>query len=813
MRRLAVCLCLLLFIVNFPAHAQDDSAYRLHTPSAEEYLTAIEQIAIQQRPLLKNNEWVNLRLFPVITHELFNRYKPIDTVDFHRLWDAYHTLGIGDDWKYANIRKQWNVAIIYAWLRQNKIDLSKVSELRFEDYWITVTPRDYNADGLNEYLLDISQGERADRLACQYDKSTYVDYLVTEQVRDDYYFLETPLGWFGSDRNFTDNDQGLVEFRFEDINADGLPEWVLGEGGFSGGGPSVGYANSGQLFVLGWRNGKLIDLASNESQNGSRSITQYEEDDGICMGAIPRDVSWEFKNTDDDPALEILQHQIYIDNWFCEARRTRILDWSAGDDRYIEKGESLDFPYDTRNCAQRHAEEALWMGDYITAIQYFEQSLNLPRFQYHYDWPQDWLDSENEYVQPQLDKLDQYRIARMALAYVMNAQPDKANAVISGLQSETFDLEAVKSMVDALSKTIDDPLHACLVVYNVFTQQFPDQIYGETVEQEYPNYHDYDPARVGCDVSPMIDQLLAQQKRTTDETPVKMLEKLGLKVGDSISEDLNGDGQKEWLVWLDSLMLPIFFAPQNDVYVISRPAVDPYHLSDGVHTWKLPDDTGTGLVYLNKSAWAAQYGVPWACVYDNVCGVGGGESQCIPGPGSELVLWRMVGQELTQILETNLCRADLDSLFPQGEGSHVLDGGAISYPGAYSLETSSLIYRWDESTLTYEPPSRPTLQPSPTAISPEAPAYQSADDAFDAGDYAAALEMVDTEINHITQEYPDTDPNKAEYLNPSLYSRTLILEALNRRDDALAEYVAIYNAAPDSAWGELAALHLEKVTP
>lgn len=43
------------------------------------------------------------------------------------------------------------------------------------------------------------------------------------------------------------------------------------------------------------------------------------------------------------------------------------------------------------------------------------------------------------------------------------------------------------------------------------------------------------------------------------------------------------------------------------------------------------------------------------------------------------------------------------------------------------------------------------------------------------------------------------------------YYRALALEALNRPDEALAEYIAIYETAPDSAWGMLAALHLEKV--
>lgn len=50
------------------------------------------------------------------------------------------------------------------------------------------------------------------------------------------------------------------------------------------------------------------------------------------------------------------------------------------------------------------------------------------------------------------------------------------------------------------------------------------------------------------------------------------------------------------------------------------------------------------------------------------------------------------------------------------------------------------------------------------------------------------------------------------YLIPlSRYYYALVLESRNRPDEALAEYIAIYEAAPESAWGMLAALHLERV--
>jgi tetratricopeptide (TPR) repeat protein len=84
-------------------------------------------------------------------------------------------------------------------------------------------------------------------------------------------------------------------------------------------------------------------------------------------------------------------------------------------------------------------------------------------------------------------------------------------------------------------------------------------------------------------------------------------------------------------------------------------------------------------------------------------------------------------------------------------------------------------------------------------------------------------------VNQIEQQYPDVEamrqalPDLEMLINnppadtdnhllvKAHYLHALALEALNRPDDALAEYVALYQAAPDSAWGRLAALHFEPI--
>jgi tetratricopeptide (TPR) repeat protein len=68
------------------------------------------------------------------------------------------------------------------------------------------------------------------------------------------------------------------------------------------------------------------------------------------------------------------------------------------------------------------------------------------------------------------------------------------------------------------------------------------------------------------------------------------------------------------------------------------------------------------------------------------------------------------------------------------------------------------------------------------------------------GEYYEALSQIDSLLAS-----PETE-NDALQLT---YWRALTLELMRRTDEALAEYVTIYDAAPESAWGMLAALHFE----
>ena len=73
--------------------------------------------------------------------------------------------------------------------------------------------------------------------------------------------------------------------------------------------------------------------------------------------------------------------------------------------------------------------------------------------------------------------------------------------------------------------------------------------------------------------------------------------------------------------------------------------------------------------------------------------------------------------------------------------------------------------------------------------------------AFKQGDYDLVLQMTDLALMNASGQ-------EESLVLAFRYYRALALEALERPDEALAEYVAIYETAPESAWGMLAGLHI-----
>lgn len=798
---------LLLLVIVVPVQAVDGE-YHLRVPSATEYIERVTEIAQQQDP---QNEWQTRNLYSGLTDAVFRRFPDLDQVDYQQILAAYDAMGIGHD-GYFWRRDQWVEAIFSAWLRQTQPDFSSNNELTFRDFHIGILPYDFDADGQDEYVLDVIKGEPTDRYDCRY-QAEYVNYLVVRLTNTGYQLIDTPLYWegYGTDAVSNFGEGGQVEFNFEDINADGLPEWLVLRGGETFGGPGMGYENTGRLYILGWRGGDLIDLALlGDGSQYPYSVTAYGEESFGCDNAVPRDVTWEFSNIDDDAAQEILQHQLYQDNWQCIIRTTKVIDWDADTDRYVQIDEQRDFLEDSQNCARRQAEEAMWDGNYEDALEHYERALMLSP----YIDPDENNSEVDEYYREQARNrriaYDQYHMGRMALAYQLTRQPEQARPILESLSQQEFSYEPIEYFVQALIAAPDTPFGACLAAYTTFAQHYRSSssttyLLGVTQEQYYNSYVSYSPARIGCDVLPMLANELNSRTFTADRLPEEHVSDLGLRVRKVIHADLNGDGQDEWLVWTESPMNPFFFALDDDNhYIVSTPAVDPFDHADEIYLWALPDESGTAVAYLTQG-FARYYPEPWACVYDPVCGMGGGGTECSPDGFWGLTMWRMEALELIPILtDVNVCRADFEALFPGGEASSQIDGGELIW--VEDNTSSPIRYNWDTTNRTYmefNTHVEPTLVP--TSIPTPEPQYRYVDEALDAGDYSAALTMLD-ETAARNQDYYRENPDA---LYAYQYQRAFILEALNRSDEALAEYLAIYEAAPESAWGMLVSLHFE----
>jgi hypothetical protein len=797
---------LLLLMTIMPIQVQAQT-YTLRVPSAAEYVEGITAVALQQNP---QNEWQVRNLYYNLTDMVFRRFPNLDEVDYEEILAAYDAMGIGQD-GYFWRRGQWVEAIFSAWLQQTEPDFINSTELHFEDFQVGVSPYDFDADDQDEFVLDVMKGNPINRNDCHY-QAEYGNYLVIQSSESGYQLIETPLYWEGNGSDAVTNfgEGGQAEFNFEDINADGLPEWLVLIGGETFGGPGMGYQNTGRLYILGWRNNRLIDLAMlGDGSQYPYSVTAYGEDSYGCDTAVPRDVSWEFRNLDDDDAQEILQHQTYLDNWQCIARRTKVIDWNAQQDRYVQIDERRDFPVDSRNCARRQAEEAMWAGNYEQALGHYERAFSLSPYINPDEENPERDESYREQLRNRRITYEQYHIGRMALAYQLTGQAEQARTILQSLSSQEFSYEPVEYFVQALIGAPDTALGACLAAYTSFAEHFQASSYnsyllGVTQEETYQSYQSYSPARIGCDASTLFKTELQNQQLTAERLPADYLNELGMSTRKLIQGDFNEDGQDEWLVWPESPMNPFFFALDGDHYVVSTPAIDPFNHADEIQLWPLPDESGIAIAYLNQGV-ERFYPEPWACVYDSICGMGGGDAECPPDGFLGLTMWRMEGLELIPILEdATVCRTDFAALFPGGEASTEIDGGEIIFPEAN--RTSPIRYTWDATTQSFvEFSSQMEATLLPTVIPTPEPKYRYFADALDAGDYVEALTMLD-ESAAANQNYFQENPDA---LYAYHYQRAFILEALNRPDEALTEYIFIYEADSDSPWGMMAALHLE----
>ena len=192
-------------------------------------------------------------------------------------------------------------------------------------------------------------------------------------------------------------------------------------------------------------------------------------------------------------------------------------------------------------------------------------------------------------------------------------------------------------------------------------------------------------------------------------------------------------------------------------------------------------------------------------------------------------LWRIKEFEFEQFFEMPLCEyREINEIF-SGRIGQELNGWAIQLEAEYSFyndEYGEVVYAWDQTAQNYVviSPHRSRLSRQETNASgqgnsetdvnfgatlmTDAELFQAVSNAHDLYRRENTLQAVELLADAVEVSAPDVNPI---VLNAARYWHAFLLEMLGRHEEALAEYVTIYETAPNSSWGKLAALHLEPI--
>lgn len=789
MRR--VVLWVLLFLVVVSSSSATDR-YRLRVPHVEEYLRALPQIFDLANASIapSHSDYFDLMMFSALDTELRWRFSDLPDADVHLLYETFNYLlrsGAGE-WQWELDRDFWGEAIVSALLTQFDGEPDEETTLNLKDWEVIITPRDFNADGRNELMVEV----RSD---------FYARHFVVQHDITGYRIVDAPLPWFGCCFPYWIDASGFMsELLFADMTGDGKPEWVLALGGVGG-----GHQNHGHLYILTWEDNRLIHL-SPESEERSQ-LMSYSAAGGGGAPLFPYGVEVNFEDTNGDGRIEVIITQHYEDNWGCQPTETRIFAWDA-DVRHFELSEHLwDYP-DTAQCALRLAQDAIWDGDYEAAVPLLEHRVALYA-------EKDFADTQAVYAG-----------VRLALAYAFTGRSEEAVTLLDALNLYAYEAlppidELVIQARDAYSQQMN-AFDLCLSLYDTFDRYFrsdwlTDTYWGVTDNIVVPLVSAGAPGRnprtAGCPAPELLDALLVEPL-VMHIPPIEQLTSRGISVMRANTADLNGDDRDDWLIVLNADIAPILLLSVGEGahYHLSRVDIQNPQRLDRFISWQLPDGTPALLGYFyNDTTSIDQQGDPdwWitpSCPDAEVRGAPGG-----------ITLIALQDDHAAFVQELPLCEPwELNRVFPEGEGSRSVQTW-LSHPDEETYVPEPYrpgILIWDDTQRRYmlpqgdEPDSEIPVETPVEAQNETTDIHnlqefirQQVVTNFAAGNYADVLDAVATFLS-VGVDAPLTD-------RAMLYYRALALEALGRDDEALEVYVAIYQAAPESAWGMLAALHLE----
>jgi hypothetical protein len=762
-------------------------SFRLREPDADEYFALLPELFPQWPEQYEGTglDWTTLR--SMTWTEVDYRYPelldPLALADLSSsdIYEAY------ENFLYLEFdpnHHQWHKLVVQAWFRENAVSLPDVSKIVFGDYVIDVVPYDLDLGSENEFFLRIRNA-----------KHQYSAY-VTATLADDGKCLldDTPVPWLGPYIHYSYTSSGAVkELRFEDVNADGSPEWVVAFGGIG-----ANHTQTGYLLILGWRDDRLVELTP-EGNLGEEGSLSYLVPAGGGVGATRSDVKWEFVNLDGDPALEVLQTQDRTDGLLCNSTETRRFDWSEAADGYVHTRTSREFEQ-SATCQLRSAQEAMFQGDYVQAARHYESVLSFNG--------QGRQLSQDDLV---------YAKLRLAIASSFFRSPEFTSSLLSELQAQDIDSDLLRDLVDrayAAYRHGQDPVLLCNAIVeglsgrDVTSDDWAKIAYwSEIVDVPVPMVSVQAPApnalRAGCDVEGLVESGLADTDFPIGISPVdQLMSSTNLPVKDHVTIDLNGDGLEEWIVWFYLLVNPVFFYPElgAEAYKISRPALRRPDENTRLDVQPLPGNSGQALVNLYvgpESESARQYWLRSLEVLPP-------PSECPQNPDLHglLRVWRVDDGELVDAGRMLVCEdRPVDTFFTEGEDGSTIEAWAYYH---WDDPLQPALYTWDDQEQTYVRAPAEEGGPREALEKDLSERFRRAASLSFDEDLQAKLSAAEEVIASID---PETD--HPFVIGTVRYWYALLLEMAQRPDEALEQYVLIYQATPDSTWGMLANLHFE----
>jgi Tetratrico peptide repeat len=768
--------------------------YQLREPTVTEYMRFVsENLSCywQQWETYSRSAW-SLCSYVIDTIEA-NYSGDFEHLPYDLLIGAYNALHPGIDEFAPGNPVLWNAALVMAWLRENAVDLASESQLAFDHLTISVNPRDFNADGVDEYFLIV-------------ESSGFATYMVV-QLSDDGGYRQVPAGLpYHQDtfQSWYEQNSYLREIAFDDFNADGLPEWFLV---FEGAQYWDDYF--GSMYLLAWRDDGLQSVVDTWlpyipfANTNAANLQDTSIEDGFI-----------FKNLDDDPTLELQRVSVEPNNWRCPETHTMVFDWDAEAGLYIQQPNDITFT-DTLSCIVAPAESRFWERDYYAAARLYEYALTLPL-----------EESEDGYFQ----ELKQYVQLRLVQSYLLSGQLSSADRLLAQLQGETMRTTLAQTLLDLLlTHRTSEPDTLCIALYNLIEESvyqsfqlidwdkhFNTQLLLGRNERYTTSGYMPNAANAGCNVPAAVDEILAtdiyyvpyEPSSQRQSTALDSLLRMGFAVKHHIHADFNGDGAEDWLIWHEAHIPAVLLmaAEEFEPFALSRvQQLVAYSRYAKVETVALPDGAGTAVVtFLAQANFAPGWG-----------GFNCGDVAML----GRFAIWQSTENGFYTTHSAPWCadRPSVAELFGQEDGRDIL----------YTRNNSNeaVQYFWNETLQQYALPaaqpansttegtvlSNPPIQATPTELSNEdlyhgesqKEYYERLDEQVrNAASVDEALAILDAELNAPYMEYPQA---------LQFWKATILREA-GRDAEAVAEYVALYSAAPDNVWGKLAALHFEVIS-